>query len=236
MAWADRPVDRRGGAARRPGGGSGDLLLRLRPDGAEPAHRQPGPDPHAAPAAAGRAPPAGARRGRDRADRRPAAGVGALAELAGRRRRLGAADPLADRALPGLLRPGGRAAGEQPRLDGAAVGDRLPARRRQALPGEPDAGEGRRGRPAELRRGDLVHGVQLPDPPGHGLPGAVPALRVHAADRRLGPVGQPDRGDRPHPPRRGRVRARAGDAAGDQGGRHQVRQDRERHRVARPRR
>ena len=41
-----------------------------------------------------------------------------------------------------------------------------------------------------------------------------------AADRRLRPVGQPDRRHRPGPPRRGRVGARAVDAAGDQVRRH----------------
>ncbi len=48
--------------------------------------------------------------------------------------------------------PTRRADGQQPRLDGAAVGDRLPARRRQALPGQPDARQGGGQRPAQLAR------------------------------------------------------------------------------------
>ena len=41
--------------------------------------------------------------------------------------------------------------------------------------------------------GHQLHRVQLPDPAGHGLPRAVPPLRLHPADRRQRPVGQPDR-------------------------------------------
>ena len=52
----------------------------------------------------------------------------------------------------------------------------------------------------------------------------------------IGPVGQPDRRRRPDPPGRAASRARARHPADDQGGRHQVRQDRGRHRLARPRR
>ena len=70
---------------------------------------------------------------------------------------------------------------------------RLPARHRQALPGQPDARQGGGPRPAGLASGHQLHRVQLPDPAGHGLPGAVPAARLHAADRRQRPVGQPHR-------------------------------------------
>ena len=45
-------------------------------------------------------------------------------------------------AVPRLRRRAPRPGGQQPRLDRAAVGHRLPARRRQALPGQPDAGQG----------------------------------------------------------------------------------------------
>ena len=58
--------------------------------------------------------------------------------------------------------------------------------------------------------------------------------RLHAADRRLRPVGQHRRGRRPDPPRHRGARARAHDAAGHQGRRDQVRQDRVGHRLARP--
>ena len=51
-------------------------------------------------------------------------------------------------------------------------------------------------------------------------------LRLHAADRRDRPVGQPHRRRRPDPPRRARLGAPADHAADHQGGRHQVRQDR----------
>ena len=45
--------------------------------------------------------------------------------------------------LSGLhARPGAGAAGQQPGMDRAAVGDRLPARRRQALPDQRDARQG----------------------------------------------------------------------------------------------
>ena len=57
-------------------------------------------------------------------------------------------------------------------------------------------------RAAGLRRGHQLHRVQLPDPAGHGLPGAVPAVRLHAADRRQRPVGQHHRRHRPDPPGR----------------------------------
>jgi hypothetical protein len=52
--------------------------------------------------------------------------------------------------------------------------------------------------------GDLLHRVQLPAPAGARLPGALQAPRLHDADRRLGPVGQPHRRRRPHPQGRGR--------------------------------
>ena len=49
--------------------------------------------------------------------------------------------------------------------------------------------------------GHQLHRVQLPDPAGHRLPRAVPPVRLHAADRRQRPVGQPHRRPRPDPPR-----------------------------------
>ena len=48
---------------------------------------------------------------------------------------------------------------------------------------------------------------------------------VRAADRRLGPVGQPHRRGGPDPAGRGRRGPRAGHAAHHEGGRHEVRQD-----------
>ncbi len=63
------------------------------------------------------------------------------------------------------------------------------------------------------RGGDLLHRVQLPDPAGAGLPAALPRLRLHAADRWAGPVGQPHGRLRPDPPRGGGVGAPADHAA-----------------------
>ena len=62
-----------------------------------------------------------------------------------------------------------------------------------------DQGGGRR--PARTERRHQLHRVQLPDPAGAGLPRAVPAVRLHAADRRQRPVGQHHRRPRPDPPR-----------------------------------
>ncbi len=164
--------------------------------------------------------------------------VRAAAQRQGDGGRLGGADPPPGRAVP---RPAGRAGRparpdlrRQPRLDGAAVGDRLPARPRQALPGQPDAGQGGGVGAAELRRRHQLHRVQLPDPAGQRLPRAVPPARLHAAERRLRPVGQHHRRRRPGPPHGGRGGARAGHAADHHVRRQEDRQDRGRHRLARP--
>ena len=63
---------------------------------------------------------------------------------------------------------------------------------------------------------------------------AVPHVRLHAAVRRQRPVGQHHRRRRADPAGRRRPGARPRDAAADQGRRHQVRQDRVRHHLARP--
>ena len=122
--------------------------------------------------------------------------------------------------------------GQQLRLDREPLDHRLPARHRQALPGQPDAGPRRRAHPARERH--QLHRVQLRPAPVDGLPQPVPRPRRDAAVRRLGPVGQPHRRRRADPPRRRRARARVRDAAGHQGRRHQVRQDRGRRALARP--
>ncbi len=138
-------------------------------------------------------------------------------------------------AVPGPRRgqPGHRR--QQPRLAGAAERHGLPARRRQALPGQPAAGQGGRQRQAQQRAGDQLHGVQLPAAPGRRLPGALPALRLPAADRGLGPVGEHHVGCGPAAPGRADFGARHGDAAGHQGGRLEVWQVRDGHGVAGPR-
>ena len=79
---------------------------------------------------------------------------------------------------------------------------------------------------AEQRRGHLLHRVQLPAAAGARLPAALPRLRLHAADRRAGPVGQPHRRLRPDPPGRGRVGAPADDAAAHRRVGREVRQER----------
>ncbi len=77
---------------------------------------------------------------------------------------------------------------QQLRLDRVAVGHRLPARHRQALPGQPDAGA--RHRQAPSRLGDQLHRVLLRPAAVDGLPGAQPRPRRDAPVRRLRPVGQ----------------------------------------------
>ena len=79
---------------------------------------------------------------------------------------------------------------------------------------------------ARLEAGHQLHRVQLPDPAGARLPGAVPPLRHHPADGRLRPVGEPDRRRGPDPAGRGRIGSRAGHAVDHARRRHEVRQDR----------
>ena len=79
-----------------------------------------------------------------------------------------------------------------------------------------------------------LHRVQLRAAAVDGLPQPLPRPRRDAAVRRQRPVGQPHRRRRADPTRRRRQGARVRDAAGHQGRRHQVRQDRGRRPVARP--
>ncbi len=105
--------------------------------------------------------------------------------------------------------PNARDDGEQLRLDRQPVDDRLPARHRQALPGQPDA-RPRRGEPAPRER-DQLHRVQLRPAAVDGLPQPPPRPRRHAAVRRQRPVGQHHRRRRADPPgrrRQGRTRSR----------------------------
>ena len=200
LARPDRRVHRPGRPAQGAGHRDCDVLLRLRPDCAWAAHRQPGPAADHAAAAAGRAPADRDRRRRDGTDRRPRRQVGrARAEPARAGRRVGRADPGRGQPVPGLhARTGRRDRRQQPGLDRAAVRDRLPARHRQALPGEPDAVPRGRPRPAGGRR-DQLHRVQLPDPAGQRLPRAAQPVRLHAPARRQRPVGQPGLRRRPDP-------------------------------------
>ena len=122
---------------------------------------------------------------------------------------------------------------EQLRLDREPVHDRLPARHRQALPGQPDARPRRGPDPARERASPTPSSATCCCSRwttstcyrDHG---------VHAAVRRQRPVGEHHRRRRADPTRRRRPGARARDPAGHEGGRHEVRQDRGRRAVARP--
>ncbi len=107
-----------------------------------------------------------ARGWRHRDDRRPVRAV-VGAEPARRRhaRAQRRGDPGTARAVPGLLaRAGAGRHGQQPRLAGVDLADRLPAGRRQALHRALHAGQGLR--PDAPRARPVVHRVQLHDPPG----------------------------------------------------------------------
>ncbi len=132
-------------------------------------------------------------------------------------RRLGGAHPLPGRALPRFRAVRTRAVIVN-NLDWTArmSRHRLAAGRRQALQRQPHARQGVGQRPARGRRHQL-HRVQLPGDAGGRLPRALPSTRLHAPARRQRPVGQPDRRRRPHPARRGRDGARAGDARSSPG-------------------
>ena len=206
---------------------------RVRPDRARAAHRESGAAADHAPPAARRAPPDRAGRRGDRADRRPERQVGrAGAQPARGRRRVGGADPRRGVQVPRLRRRRiERADREQPGLDRADDRAGVPPRHRQALLGQPDAGPRVGEGPAGGGR-DQLHRVQLPAAAGHGLPGALPPLRLHPAARRQRPVGQPGRRGRADQVGRERVRARPGHPADHQAGRDQVRQDRGRRDLA----
>ena len=175
VARPDRAVHRRGRAARGARRGPGHVLLRLRPDRAEPAHRQPRPAADRAPAAARRPPAARARRRRDRADRRPEADRRARAQRPGARRRRGWSGsarrssrflvfdgPTTPRVMVNnldwtaplsaidFLRDIGKHFRVNKMLAKEAVGARL-----------------------NSRGGHHLHRVQLPDPAGAGLPRAA---------------------------------------------------------------
>ena len=168
-------------------------LLRLRPDRAEPAHRQPRPDPHRAPPA-GRRPP---RRSRSSAAR---PGLIGDPKMAGERT-LNARDVVAGwverirEQIEPLLALRRRATPRRMvnNLDWTAPLSAIDFLR--------DIGKHYRlgtmlAKDTVARRlnsdaGHQLHRVQLPDPAGHGLPRAVPPARLHAADRRQRPVGQP---------------------------------------------
>ena len=152
----------------------------------------------------GRPHPLRAGRRRDRHDRRPQGVGGAHAQHPGRGQGLGRARARPDRAVPVVRGRQRRDDGEQLRLDRERLGHRLPARHRQALPGQPHA-RPRRRQPAP-RGGHQLHRVQLRPAPVDGLPQPPPRLRRHAAVRRQRPVGQHHRRRGADPARRRRPR------------------------------
>ena len=149
--------------------------------------------------------------------------------------RLGRPDPRPAGAVRRVRRLADRCAGgQQPGVDRRPVGAGVPARRRQALLDQRDAGPGDGEAPAGRRR-HVLHRVQLPAPAEPGLPAPVPRARLPAADRRLRPVGQHRRRRRPDPPGGRGDRARADHPAGHRQRGPQVRQvHRRRQHLARP--
>ena len=151
-------------------------------------------------APAGRPHAVRAGRRRHRHDRRPQGVQRARPQRRRHRQGLGRAGARPDRAVPVLRGRERRDDGQQLRLDQGPVDHRLPARHRQALPGQPDARPRRGAQPARGRH--QLHRVQLCAAPVDGLPQPVPRPRRDAAVRRLRPVGQHHRRRRADPPLR----------------------------------
>ena len=124
---------------------------------------------------------------------------------------------------------------QQRRLARVALDARVPPRRRQALHGQPDGGQGVGQDPLRAARpGDLLHRVQLHAAPGLRLPPPARRPRLRPADRRERPVGQHHHGRRARSARSAATRRGAHHAARAQARRHEVRQDRDGHGLARP--
>ena len=95
------------------------------------------------------------------------------------------------RALPDLRRRADRRGhGQQCRLARRARLHPLPARGRAAFHDQPHADLRQRQAAARPRAADDLPRIQLHDPPGLRLPGAVAAGRLPAADGRLRPMGR----------------------------------------------
>ena len=216
VARPDPGLHRPRRAARAARRRAGHLLCGLRPDRAQPARRPPDAGHHRPPAPARRAPAAAAGRRRHRPDRRPEGERRAHASTRPRWWPAGC-ERIRDQLAPvRVVHRGERGAtGQQPGLDRRDVGGRVPARRRQALPGQQDAGP----RGGEGPAGDRhqLHRVQLPAPPGQRLLRAAPPARLPAPVRRLRPVGQHHRRRRLRPPAGRRPGAGLHHPAGHQG-------------------
>ena len=147
---------------------------------------------------------------------------------------MGRADPRPGRAVLSFDGDNAAQRGQQPGLDRADVGDRVPARHRQALPGQPDAGQGGGQRPAGVTGGisftefsyQILQGIDFLEL--HRRYGCT--LQIGGSDQWGNITAGVDFIRRVEGVRGARLRH----AAGDQGRRHQVRQDRGRHGLARP--
>ena len=231
MAWADRPDHRPRRPPRRALRRARLALLRVRPHRAEPAHRQPRPDPHRPPPAGRRPHAVRPRRRRDGADRRPEDGGGAHPERRATSSRAGwsASASRSSRCSASTARTPRRMVNN---LDWTAPLSAIDFLR--------DIGKHYRlgtmlAKDTVARRLNSDAGISFTEFSYQILQG-MDYLELHRrhgitpADRRQRPVGQPALGRRADPQGRGRRRARAHDAADHQGGRHQVRQDRDRRR------
>ena len=197
------------------------------PTAPQPACRAPGAPAGVAPVSARRPSPDRARGRRHRHDRRSARRRRADPQRGRHRRRMDRTDRRTAATLRRLRGFWGithrRRRRQQPGLDAPDVGDRVPARRRQALLGQRHAGPRHRPAPPGRRR-HLLHRIQLHAVAGQRLRRAAPPLRLPPADRRLRPVGQHHRRGPAGPPAAGRVGPCADGAAGDRRRRHQIRQ------------
>ncbi len=102
----------------------------------------------------------------------------------------------------------------------------VPARGRAAFHDQPDADLRQRQAAARPRAAADLPRIQLHDPPGLRLPGAVAARRLPAAAGRVGPVGQYRQRHRAWPPDRRHRAVRRDDAADHHRRRRQDGQDR----------
>ena len=207
-------------------------LRRLRSDGRQPARRQPVAAADAAAVSAGRAQADRRRRRRDGHDRRPQRQEpGAQSALAETTRR--ATSPACASRCGGssISTPARNAAhaGQQLRLDRAVQLSRIPARRRQELSRQRDAGQGLGQEPARARRrGHELHRVQLHAAAGVRLRVPVRQVRLRAASRRQRPVGQHHGRHRPGAADAGRAALRPHVPAAHEVRRHEDGQDRDR--------
>ena len=217
-----------------------DGLSGHRPHGRLAAYRTSGgrDDPQAFPDV--RTPSAGAHRRRDGHDRRPQRQVaGAQPARRADAPPQSGGDQAAARQTARLRvgRAECRRAGQQLRLDEGHLVPRIHPRHRQVHHRQLHDGQ-RLGQEAFQRRGrrHVVHRIHLPAGTGLRLPAPLPDDELQGAAGRRRPVGQHHHRYGADPPQAGQrsrgVRHHL--PAHHQGRRHEVRQDRERQRMARP--